>query len=133
VDENVTNDNQNVQSAAPTEQKPTEQCPTCDIDMLLIATSTAHIACNALDGNEKAECMAWADGLDPEKFKAAKDIVKETLGKAGLQGVKRGADAYNLVVRAGIVDYVAELLDRDTPVPPDLMNAYKQALNEQGV
>ena len=114
-------------------QKEEPACPTCGFDQIAMAIATAHTACNTLDGDKKSECMAWADDIDPGKFKAAKDIVKETLSRTGLDGVRRGADSYNLAIKAGIIDYVAEMLEKNEKVPDDLVKAYKAAINEQGV
>jgi len=134
LDDNVDNGTDNTETQSNDQSaKPTDQCPTCDVDMLLMAASMAHIGCNALDGNDKANCMAWADQIDPDKFKAAKDIVKEMLRKTGIDGAKRSEKAFNAVIRAGIIDLVAEMLDNDEPVPTGLMGAYKQAINEQGI
>jgi hypothetical protein len=38
-----------------------------------------------------------------------------------------------LAIKAGIIDYVAEKLEKNDQVPDDLVKAYKAAINEQGV
>lgn len=120
----------------PIKTTPAEEkaCPTCGLDLFIMALGTAHSSCGVIDDPvKKNECIQWAESIDPEEFESSVEMVIDTMKRTGLAGPRRSADAFNLIIREAVLRLVPDMIERGEPVPDDMMKAYKQALMEHGV
>lgn len=114
-----------------------EDCPLCEARPIAMALGAAHSACAGIqDPTKKSSCMAWADGINPEKIKSAREIWIGLINNAGIDEANLSALAFNQGYKDAIIILVGDRLRAgETPeqIGIKLMNAYKQALAEKTV
>ncbi len=121
------------------ENEPKKECPTCQVDTLLISFATAHTACEFIkDEDKKNECMAWAEELDPEEIEDSKKIINGVIDRVGIEGLDKVARSFNLVVKNTVIERVTEKLQRrergeDVEIPKEEMELFKQYTMKHGI
>ena len=106
------------QESQPEAPKEPEKCPECEMIVPnLLMMATARAACEYIDDQgKKGECINWAEHIDPDKIKNAKDICKDVWRKSGVKGFEGISNAWNNTMREALIEGVDEMYARgETP------------------
>lgn len=119
-----------------TTQPEKKKCASCEMDGgLLTAFSAAVTACELMeDEKQKKSCREWTELLDPEKIESEVEILKETLRyPEGPDALKKYAAGFNVITKRATIEVVEEKLSKGEDVPDDLMQMFRQAIEERKV
>lgn len=112
-----------------------EECPLCEARPIAMALGAAHSSCAGIeDPEKKSNCMTWADGINPEEIKSAREIWRGIIRNAGMGEANKSAMAFNAGFKDAVIVEVDERLkegETAEQIGPELMNAYKQILSEK--
>ncbi len=115
-----------------------EECEFCKMEPLVIAVAAARSSCSAIEDKDKrVECQEWAKTIDGENYKNAKDIIKESLRRAGPVGLNVIPRIFNQMSKQAVIEIVEEDLKWNAEHPGEqrviddtLMHHYKKYTQE---
>lgn len=115
-----------------TEQNPEERCPRCEMESVLVALSTARVACSGIKEDiERGTCMDWAAGIDPSEVKNAETLMEEIYNKTGIDGLARYPELYNKLIRKIIVKKVGEKLENGETITEEESKLYEKYTKQE--
>jgi len=113
-----------------------KECKNCEMDGgLLTAFSAAQVACELMENEkQKKSCREYTELLDPENINADIELMKHTLRyPEGPGALKKHALKFNIITKRATIEVVEEMMAAKEDVPSDLMEMFRQAIEERKV